>query len=485
MVSTAPSPTTEWPATPEAAIRAVTGIRRPSLRSTRQTRARDRRVPLVRTSTALLADTTAGIVAAVAVGWTDLLLAGLWPVVVAIATQGSRPPTVSVGEVARQVTRAGLLLVFLAVALAGVLGRDVDPAALVAFAGAVSAVAVAHRALAAGLEARDPSRRLRVVVAGHRHGVEQMLAELQDAGSLVTVVAVCLAGQTPRGADLGKPVVAGLGAVPDCVSEHDADAVIVVPCRQVDPAQLRRLGWQLEREGTQLFVGTGLRELGPGRARLGHAGPLPLIQVRHASLSGGRRIAKSAWERLAAGLALVVLAPLLLALALLVRLESPGPSLFRQTRVGRDGRQFTMLKFRTMCVDAEDRLSSLTAEQPGDGVLFKLRDDPRITRVGRALRRYSLDEIPQLINVVRGEMALVGPRPPLPSEVSQYDADAHRRLAVTPGLTGLWQVSGRSDLSWDESVRLDLRYVENWSLGLDLAIVLRTFGAVLGHRGAY
>ncbi len=159
---------------------------------------------------------------------------------------------------------------------------------------------------------------------------------------------------------------------------------------------------------------------------------------------------------------------------------------FRQRRVGRLGRRFAMLKFRTMVVDAEARLAELTAtNESAGGMLFKMRDDPRVTRVGRVLRRWSLDELPQLINVVKGEMSLVGPRPPLPSEVERYSSDVHRRLLVTPGLTGLWQVSGRSGLSWDESVQLDLYYVENWSPALDFVILWKTFFAVIKRSGAY
>ena len=167
--------------------------------------------------------------------------------------------------------------------------------------------------------------------------------------------------------------------------------------------------------------------------------------------------------------------PLLLAIAVAIRWDSRGASLFRQRRVGRGGTTFTMYKFRTMRTDADESRRRLSPTvNDCDGVLFKMRDDPRITRVGGVLRRYSLDELPQLINVVRGEMSLVGPRPALPHEVARYDVDPHHRLVVKPGLTGLWQVSGRSDLSWDESVRLDLHYVDNWSLALDLQIVLRT-----------
>jgi lipopolysaccharide/colanic/teichoic acid biosynthesis glycosyltransferase len=183
---------------------------------------------------------------------------------------------------------------------------------------------------------------------------------------------------------------------------------------------------------------------------------------------------------------LILLGPLLLTVALGVRATSRGPVLFRQVRDGRDGRLIRIFKFRSMYVDAEARLAELRHLNEQDGVLFKIRDDPRVTRVGRWLRRFSLDELPQLLNVLLGQMSLVGPRPPLPSEVAVYaDDDVRRRLAVKPGMTGLWQVSGRSDLPWEEAVRLDLRYVENWSLSLDLVILLRTMTAVVRSSGAY
>jgi lipopolysaccharide/colanic/teichoic acid biosynthesis glycosyltransferase len=208
-----------------------------------------------------------------------------------------------------------------------------------------------------------------------------------------------------------------------------------------------------------------------------------VTEVLAAHKSGAPGVAKVVWERMAAALALAFLSPVLLGLMLLVRLDSAGPALFRQVRVGRDGRHFTMLKLRTMRTDAESVRAQVDNEV--DQVLFKNRQDPRITRIGRILRRYSLDELPQLVNVVRGDMSLVGPRPALPSEVAAYDHDPLRRLVVRPGLTGLWQISGRSDLSWRESVRLDLDYVDNWSLPRDLTIIGRTLHAVLGHRGAY
>jgi len=212
---------------------------------------------------------------------------------------------------------------------------------------------------------------------------------------------------------------------------------------------------------------------------------LPMLHVEHPRLDGGARVVKEVVDRAGAVLLLLISAPLLLAIALWISAGSTGPVLFRQVRVGKDGREFVMFKFRTMYLDAEARLAEIRHLNEHDGVLFKIRNDPRVTRAGRWLRRLSLDELPQLYNVVRGEMSLVGPRPPLPEEVATYPDDARRRLAVKPGMTGLWQVSGRSDLPWDEAVRLDLRYVENWSLTLDLVILLRTLTAVCRTSGAY
>jgi lipopolysaccharide/colanic/teichoic acid biosynthesis glycosyltransferase len=180
-----------------------------------------------------------------------------------------------------------------------------------------------------------------------------------------------------------------------------------------------------------------------------------------------------------------VLSPVLLVLALVVHFDSPGPVLFRQERIGKDGRPFAMLKFRSMVQDAETRLAALADANQGAGVLFKVKDDPRITRCGRWMRRFSLDELPQFVNVLKGDMSLVGPRPPLAREVGEYERYTHRRMLIKPGITGLWQVSGRSDLDWDDSVRLDLYYVENWSIMGDLMILWRTFRAVLAPVGAY
>ena len=210
---------------------------------------------------------------------------------------------------------------------------------------------------------------------------------------------------------------------------------------------------------------------------------LPVVRLGQPELTGPRRAIKSVADRAAALLALLVLAPVLLLVALAVRLGSPGRAFFTQTRVGRDG--VPLIKFRTRYENAEARKAALLARNEGAGVLFKMKQDPRVTRFGALLRRTSLDELPQLANVLPGHMSLMGPRPCLPNEAEQYDAFIGRRLLVRPGLTGLWQVHGRSDLSWRESRRLDVRYVENWSLGFDLTILVRTVDVVLRGRGAY
>ena len=198
-----------------------------------------------------------------------------------------------------------------------------------------------------------------------------------------------------------------------------------------------------------------------------------------------RRAVKAGLDRLLAASGLLLLAPVLVMVALAIRLTSPGPALFVQTRVGRDGRPFRMIKFRTMHRGAETLVGYLLPYNEAPGPLFKMRNDPRVTRLGRVLRRYSIDELPQLINVLTGSMSLVGPRPPLPVEVASYDARANRRLQVKPGLTGLWQISGRSDLGWHDSLNLDLQYIERWSLRLDLRVLLRTARVIVRSQGAY
>lgn len=325
--------------------------------------------------------------------------------------------------------------------------------------------------------------RPRLVLAGRPRDVREAMLELHVADSQ-EVVAACLTrtSKVPFG-DL--PTYVGFDTSPDVAQRHDADSLVVLPGARLTPAQIRRLHWALARVGTDLCVGTGLLDVTPTRTRVFASGGLTLVRAAPPSLDGPRQWAKAVVERVAAALGLVLLLPALVVVGLLIRLDSPGPAIYRQQRVGRNGRLFTMVKFRSMSTSAEAERRDLTACNQADGVLFKIVQDPRVTRAGRWLRRTSMDELPQLWNVVRGEMSLVGPRPALPDEVARYEEDPRRRLVVKPGMTGLWQVSGRSDLTWAESVRLDLKYVDNWSLRLDLSILCRTVQAVLGHRGAY
>jgi exopolysaccharide biosynthesis polyprenyl glycosylphosphotransferase len=280
------------------------------------------------------------------------------------------------------------------------------------------------------------------------------------------------------------PVVGDPGQVLQAVDATEAHVVAVVSHPDMSGQALRRLSWALEERNVELIVSPGIIEVAGPRLSIRPVAGLSLLHLERPT-AGGRMLGKAAFDKIVGGLLVLAISPLLAAIALAVRLTSPGPALYRQTRVGIDGREFTMLKFRSMSADADAQRQSLLDLSDGNGVLFKMRNDPRVTKVGAVLRRFSLDELPQLLNVLRGDMSLVGPRPPLPEEVAGYTDDATRRLRVRPGLTGLWQVSGRSDLTWEESLRLDLRYTDNWSMALDLSILWRTFRAVTRGSGAY
>ena len=327
-----------------------------------------------------------------------------------------------------------------------------------------------------------------VLAVGGEHSVIDLLARLrQESSGGMRVIGACLA--SGDGSELvhhGIPLLGGLNDVAAAVRDTGADTVAVTSSAELEPTRLRRLAWELEGTGTDLVVAPGLIEVAGPRLHIRPVTGLPLLHVEEPEFAGTRRLIKAVVDRTVAGVALLLAAPLLLAIAVGVRLTSPGPAIFRQTRIGKNGREFTMLKFRSMYVDAEARRAELDSlNERSEGLLFKIRDDPRITRFGKVLRNLSLDELPQLINVLCGHMSLVGPRPPLPAEVALYDDDVRRRLLVKPGLTGLWQISGRSDLTWEESVRLDLRYVENWSLSLDLLILWKTAFVVVRSAGAY
>jgi len=251
--------------------------------------------------------------------------------------------------------------------------------------------------------------------------------------------------------------------------------------------EIRQLSWELEGSGIAIALAPALTDVAGPRIHIRPVAGLPLLYVEAPTLRGPKLFAKTMFDAVGAAVLIVLLSPLLVLVAAAIKINDRGPAFFMQERAGLDGKYFRVSKFRSMVVDAEARLAQITAEHrdAGNEVLFKAKDDPRITAVGRFIRRFSIDEVPQLFNVLRGEMSLVGPRPQLRREVELLSDAARRRLLVKPGMTGLWQVSGRSDLSWEDSVRLDVYYVENWSLAGDLLILLRTVHAVLSRRGAY
>ncbi|RAK25836.1 Undecaprenyl-phosphate galactose phosphotransferase WbaP/exopolysaccharide biosynthesis polyprenyl glycosylphosphotransferase [Actinoplanes lutulentus] len=341
-----------------------------------------------------------------------------------------------------------------------------------------------HRSWARG------ERLHRVILVGHERAVADMARRLRrERYHGLGVIGACLPPGVTRSRFVeGMPPIYGtFDGVALAVTRSDADTVVVLSCPEIDGPALRRLAWQLERDEIDLIVASTLVDVAGDRTTIRPVDGLPMLHVEHPKLKGSGRWVKSAFDRIGAFLLLTIMSPALLVLSLLVRFGKggEGPVIFRQERVGKDGLPFVLYKFRTMVVNAEQRLQELQEQNETDGELFKMRNDPRITPVGAILRKYSLDELPQLMNVLKGDMSLVGPRPPLEKEVAGYPADMLRRLVVKPGLTGLWQVSGRSDLSWEESIRLDLTYVENWSLSMDLAILARTVSAVVRSSGAY
>jgi exopolysaccharide biosynthesis polyprenyl glycosylphosphotransferase len=326
----------------------------------------------------------------------------------------------------------------------------------------------------------------RTIAVGSADAVAELIAELRrESYHGLSVVGACLSAAAPPGEVAGVPVCGGLERIEAAVSDLAADTVAVLASPQLNGVRLRHLAWQLERTGTDLCVAPAVMDVAGPRTTIRPVAGLPLLHVDHPEFAGARQVIKGTFDKVVALTALIMLAPLMACIALAVKLSDGGPALFRQTRVGRDGQLFTVYKFRTMVSDAEKQKSALRAQNEGNGLLFKIRDDPRITPIGAWLRRYSLDELPQLLNVLKGDMSLVGPRPALSAEAAEYDYYVRRRLAVKPGVTGLWQVSGRSDLSWEEAVRLDVRYVEQWSLMLDLQILWKTWSAVIRGSGAY
>ena len=327
----------------------------------------------------------------------------------------------------------------------------------------------------------------RVVIAGtpsHVDEVARVLRRESWLGYDVVGALVPSANITPE-TRAGVPVIGTPDQLLHAVEMADADVIFVAGGALDSASQLRRIAWELEERDVKVIVAPSVTDVSAERVRVRPVGGLPLMHIDKPRAVHASRAGKRCFDIVGSVALLVLFAPLLLVSAVWIKLHDGGPVLFTQERTGRDGSAFRCFKFRSMVVDAEQRLAELHAMTGYQDGLFKMEGDPRITRPGRWLRRYSIDELPQLFNVLSGEMSLVGPRPPLPTEVARYARDTVRRLRVRPGMTGLWQVSGRSDLAFEEAVRLDLYYVDNWSMLQDLTILARTLGAVLGSRGAY
>jgi exopolysaccharide biosynthesis polyprenyl glycosylphosphotransferase len=333
----------------------------------------------------------------------------------------------------------------------------------------------------------------KVLAIGDRQAVAHLVHELaRNPRNGCAVVGVCIPGYGPsRGNTLmvdGRevPILGDESHAVAAIDSCGADTVAVTRTEHFGVRGIRELMWQLETQDVDLVVSPGVMDVGEARLTLRLTAGLPLLHVEKPQYEGAQRFQKQVFDFCFSVAALVATSPLLLASALAIKLTSKGPVFYPSERIGIDGKPFTMLKFRTMTDGADTQIHDLLPMNDCvGGMLFKMRQDPRVTPVGRILRRFSIDELPQFINVVKGDMSVVGPRPPLPREVDNYNGDVKRRLLVKPGVSGLWQVSGRSDLSWDESVRLDLSYVDNWSMAGDLVIIAKTAKAVLTSHGAY
>jgi exopolysaccharide biosynthesis polyprenyl glycosylphosphotransferase len=327
-----------------------------------------------------------------------------------------------------------------------------------------------------------------LLAIGGREQAERLIRLLNGAPEQeFVVVGVCVptGGVRPGEHVSGAPVLGDLRDAGLIAHELGAGAVAVCSSHEITADVVRQLGWELERHGVDLMLTAELADVAVPRITVSPAPGMSLLHVDTPRFEGPKFSVKQVMDWGLTAVLTVLVSPLLLAIALAVALTSRGPVFYLSDRVGRGGRLFPMVKFRTMYVGADRDVMALAAVNEADGPLFKMRADPRVTRVGRVLRRYSLDELPQLFNVLRGHMSLVGPRPPLPQEVAAYEERMKRRLLVKPGMTGLWQVTGRSDLSWEESVRLDVYYAENWTPFLDLLILAQTARAVVSGRGAY
>ena len=445
---------------------------------------------------ATISDTLSGRSGSNAVA--ELSLVGLlvWPAAIALR-RGYRRDRIGVGfDELRAVLRAGSTAVVAVALPVGFMAIPTGASTMYALLKLVvcSVPFAVVLSLAARFLARKALHHLQrngrslrnIVVVGSFPAAQQLTERIQrEPYGGMKVVGVCLpTAELPRPVVDGIPVLGNLNQVADVVHALGCDAVAVTSDDATRYNYLRELAWSLEGAGVELLVDPGLVEVAGPRMHIRPLMGFPLVHVEEPHFTGWRRLVKRISDIVLTSIGLIVIAPVMLAIAAVIKLQDGGPVIFRQQRVGRGGELFTMLKFRSMVADAEDHKIHLMSYNEGNGGLFKLRDDPRITPFGRFLRAFSLDELPQLFNVLAGSMSLVGPRPHLASELALMPSEASRRSLVTPGLTGLWQVSGRSNLEGDDAIRLDLRYVENWSFTLDLLILWRTIAAVLAKRGA-
>jgi exopolysaccharide biosynthesis polyprenyl glycosylphosphotransferase len=425
---------------------------------------------------------------AVAIGWVLVRLVRRRYGLSAVANEGSLPNVVADG------------LAFLGFASLAVLvvGAVIHVGLLVLVAAAV----VACSSLWGQFLCRDVVRRrrqgtaiTRILLVGEPAVAQAVADHLARRSHLeLVVVGVCPVGE--GSVEIPPPVITRIPAQPvhpdleassvvNAAKRTRADLVAVMPGSSMHGLRLRRLGWEVHEAGLEFAVMPGVSEVSVSRLDVRSVDGLALLRVRPPRRSPFTAATKEVLDRSCAAALIVLLIPVAVAVVVMIKLDSRGPVLFRQLRVGRQGRPFTMWKFRTMVANAEELRGELLTANENTGLMFKVRRDPRMTRVGRVLRRFSIDELPQLVNVLRGDMSLVGPRPPLPHEVAGYNSVELRRLKVKPGMTGLWQISGRSDLTWEETVSIDLRYIDNWTLAGDVTVLLQTARAVLDGRGAY
>ena len=413
----------------------------------------------------------------------------MWTAAIAVARGYHRAQVGFGSDEIRSVLRAGVALVFVGAFPAGLMQETallklvvVGTPAAVVLSLIIRYVArkSLHRQQAKGRNMRH------VIVVGTSAAAKELKDRLnREPHGGMKVVGVCVpSDERGKVLDLGMPVLGELEDAARVVQQYGCDAVAVTSDDATRHNYLRELSWSLEGTGVEMLVDPGLVEVAGPRMHIRPLMGFPLLHIEEPHFTGWRRVAKRAADILITSIGLVIISPLMIGIGLAVKFQDGGPVIFRQTRVGRGGQPFSMLKFRSMVIDAEARKAALMESNEGKGGLFKLSHDPRITRLGKFLRDFSLDELPQLFNVLNGSMSLVGPRPHLAQELAQMPREASRRSLVTPGLTGLWQVSGRSDLEGDDAIRLDLRYVENWSFTLDLLILWKTASAVLAKRGA-